>query len=301
MFHLFVIGSGRLREPREFTAFEKPGAGLSWVVAGRGRLRLGAQTWELQPPPHFCLYSAGQPRTFIPTSARRLVTRLVWFGGPGLEAWLEELDVAHHPLLVLPRPAVIYRAYDRLLRLARRRPPKWEWEVHTTLLRVLQELLVARGLLGLDKDVLPREITQALNAIEADPARDWRAHELAAQAGLSYSAFRARFRQHMQETPHEYIQRTRVDLARQLLADQRLRVKEVAQRLHFSNEHYFSSFFRSQTGIVCQAEIIHPFLESSVLIFDPLRLPFQNNTQDVFGIVPEKIGGDAYRALDGLR
>jgi len=41
LFHLFVIGSGRLREPREFTPFEKPGAGLSWIVSGRGQLQLG--------------------------------------------------------------------------------------------------------------------------------------------------------------------------------------------------------------------------------------------------------------------
>ncbi len=212
--------------------------------------QLGDRTWELRPPPQFCLYSAGQPRVFVPTGDRELVTRLFWFGGPGLEAWLEELDVANQPIFQMPRPKMLYGAYDRLLRLAKRRPPKWEREAHATLIGVLQELLLARNLLGHDPAGagLPQEITRALNAIEADPARDWRANELAARAGLSYSAFRALFREHLHESPHEYLQRTRIDLARQFLADHRLRIKEVAQRLHFSNEHYFSSFFRSQTG-----------------------------------------------------
>jgi AraC-like DNA-binding protein len=244
-----VIGSGRLRGPAEFGPFEKPGAGLSWVESGHGQLQLGTQRWELNPPPQFCFYSGGQPRVFTPAANKALVTRLFWFGGPGLDAWLEELDAVHRPIVRLRQPEVIYRAYQRLVRLTKARPTNWEWEVHTTLVAVLHELLIARNLLVQDEHSLPREITQALNAIEADPARDWRAHEVAAQAGLSYSAFRALFRQHMRETLHEYIQRTRLDLARQLLADKRLRVKEVAQRLHFSNEHYFSSFFRTKTGI----------------------------------------------------
>jgi len=249
LFHLFVVGSGRLTASREFTSFEKPGAGLSWVESGQGQLLLGSSQWELKAPPHFFLYSAGQSRVFTPVGKVPLVTRFFWFGGPGLDAWLEELDVARHPFLRLRRPQVIFRAYDRLLRLVKRRAPKWELEVHTILVQVMQELLLARNLLMHDDASLPRAITLALNAIEADPARDWRSDELAAQTGLSYSAFRATFREHMRESPHEYIQRTRIDLARQLLADQRLRVKEVAQRLHFSTEHYFSSFFRSKTGV----------------------------------------------------
>ncbi|MCC7519515.1 MAG: helix-turn-helix transcriptional regulator [Verrucomicrobiae bacterium] len=249
LFHLFVIGTGRATGLREFTSFEKPGAGLSWVASGQGHLQLGSQQWELKPPPHFCLYSAGRPRVFTPTGHKPLVTRLIWFGGPGLDAWLDELDVERHPIFKLRRPAVIFRAHERLLRLAKSRSPKWEWKVHATLVGVMEELLLSSNLLLHDKRSLPREITLALNAIEADPARDWRADELAAQAGLGYSAFRALFRKHMREAPHDYIQSRRVDLARELLADQRLRVKEVAQRLHFSTEYYFSNFFRRKTGV----------------------------------------------------
>jgi AraC-like DNA-binding protein len=247
-FHLFVIGSGRIREPREFGPFEKPGAGLSWVESGHGHLRLGGRQWELKPS-QFILYSAGQPRVLASADGKILTTRLLWFGGPGLEAWMEELDAAHQPVFQMQRAAKIHRLHDQLLQLVKLRPARWEWNVHLKLVVVLQELLLARHRSSHDDRLMPNEITRALNAIEAEPARDWRPNELAAQAGMSYSAFRALFRQHMRETPHAFIQRTRLDLARELLADERLRIKEIAQRLHFSHDHYFSSFFRSKTGV----------------------------------------------------
>jgi AraC-like DNA-binding protein len=34
-----------------------------------------------------------------------------------------------------------------------------------------------------------------------------------------------------------------------LLSDQRLQIKEIAQRLHFASDYYFSYFFRQKTGM----------------------------------------------------
>lgn len=246
--HLFVIGVGRLPAARQFQPFEKPGAGLSWVESGHGWLRLETERWELKPGPQFWFYGTHRPRWFSPTPGKPLVTRLFWFGGPALEAWLEELDVYRQPCFRPRRPALIYRAHDRLYQLAQRRPAEWEQEVHRVLSSVLLELLRTRNPAH-DSEALPDGITRALNAIEADPSRDWQARELATQAGMSYSSFRASFRATMRETPHQYIQRTRLDFARELLANQRLRIKEVAQQLHFANEHYFSAFFRKKTGV----------------------------------------------------
>ena len=57
------------------------------------------------------------------------------------------------------------------------------------------------------------------------------------------------FREFRTESIHEFLQRTRLDQARQLLCDERLAVKEVSARLNFSSEFYFSRFFRKHTGM----------------------------------------------------
>lgn len=249
LLHLFVIGPGHFREPRRFGPFEKPGAGLFWVESGHGQLRLDDAVWELRPGPHFWFYGTQQTRLFLPAAGQTMVTQSFWFGGPGLEGWLEELDVNRQPQFRLRHPSRIYRVYRRLLRLVRARPANWEWEVHLGVSSVLQEFLLARNLLVRDEKLLPKEIGQVLDAVEADAARDWKASELAALAGMSYSAFRSLFRETMQESPHQYLQRTRMDLARQLLTNPKLRIKEIAQMMHFSSEYYFSNFFRKRAGV----------------------------------------------------
>jgi AraC-like DNA-binding protein len=88
-----------------------------------------------------------------------------------------------------------------------------------------------------------------LNAVLADPARPWRAAELAGIAGVSYSGLRAQFRDAQHESLHDFLRRTRLDQARVLLADERLSVKEIASRLQFSSEFYFSHWFRRNTEI----------------------------------------------------
>jgi two-component system response regulator YesN len=57
------------------------------------------------------------------------------------------------------------------------------------------------------------------------------------------------FREHRHESIHEFLLRMRMDQARQLLCDERLAIKEVSARLNFSNEFYFSRFFRKRTGL----------------------------------------------------
>jgi AraC-like DNA-binding protein len=66
---------------------------------------------------------------------------------------------------------------------------------------------------------------------------------------VSYSRLRDHFQSARGETLHEFLQRTRLDLARRLLGDQRLAIKEVAQRLNFSSEFHFSRFFHRGAGM----------------------------------------------------
>lgn len=49
-------------------------------------------------------------------------------------------------------------------------------------------------------------------------------------------------------TPYEYLLARKMEQARQLLRDTNYMVKEIAWRLGFSDEHYFSSLFHKRTG-----------------------------------------------------
>jgi AraC-like DNA-binding protein len=221
---------------------------LVTIEAGCGTLKLGSGLWRLARSSEFWLYSTRQQREWIPDQGRTLVTQWMSFGGPALDAWLEELDVFKKPHFILPHSSAVRRTMHELEMLARRRPPRWERAVHWKIMALLERFLDVRCPLDADTKRMPGEIARVLHHIAADPARDWSVRELAQLAGLSYSGFRAQFRSAMNESTHDYLQRARLDLARELLADDNLRVKDVAEKLHFSSEYYFSHFFRRHTG-----------------------------------------------------
>ena len=50
-------------------------------------------------------------------------------------------------------------------------------------------------------------------------------------------------------TPYDYLMHKRVETARLLLQNTNLSVREIAMKLQFSDEHYFSNYFKKKTGM----------------------------------------------------
>jgi len=133
--------------------------------------------------------------------------------------------------------------------LVRQRPADWEWRAHETINEVLGRLAATRELFQAAAAPTPEPVRRVLEAVFAQPDRDWQAAALAKISGVSYSRLRDVFKASRSETLHDFLRRTRLDEARRLLGDPTLTIKEVAARLHFSSEFYFSHFFRKASGL----------------------------------------------------
>jgi AraC family transcriptional regulator len=57
------------------------------------------------------------------------------------------------------------------------------------------------------------------------------------------------FKKHMGVTPHEYILRRRMETAQLLLKHSTLSIKEIAERLVFSDQYHFSNYFKKCSGM----------------------------------------------------
>jgi AraC-like DNA-binding protein len=235
LWHLFSIGSRRLDKPDHHQRFEKPGAHLFWVQSGEGELEHEMGRFALRRAKKVWLVDMGKPRTYIPAPNRHLTIIGFRFGGPGLEFWHEEIRGDGNAEFVLDDFGFVKQAYGELLRLVRRRPTGWEWQIHVVITNMLGKLLMSRHFLDSPHAELPVPVVRVLNAISANPLRDWKARELAAVGKVSYSGLRALFQKSGQGTVHEHIQRARLDQSRLLLADKRLSVKDVAAQLSFSS------------------------------------------------------------------
>jgi AraC-like DNA-binding protein len=250
LWHVLSIGRVWRDEPETHVDRDKAGMFLFWVVSGRGSLQVRDRHWPLAAGHHCWLMDLSAPRGYIPDSSKRLVTSGVRFSGPGWESWCASLGgTDFFPLGSVSAMAALRRDQNRLVRLVTRRPASHEWQVHEILTRLLGQLLAVRKVFVTTSDHdTPLPVTRVLDAVLADPARAWRAAELAKIAAISYSGLRAMFRTAQQESLSEFLQRTRLDQARLLLADDRLPIKHIAQCLNFSSEFYFSNWFRRLAG-----------------------------------------------------
>ncbi len=222
---------------------------MFWVCSGRGCLELESGQFPIQSGPRLWLITLWERRSYLPAPGQALRLSFIHFGGPNLDAWLEELDVRRNPEF---RPAdfvAIRRARSELLRLLKRQPAGWERQVHNALHHIMDQLLVERKLLSSSDGMLSTPIARAVNLVSTNPKHHWKAKDLARLAGVGYSVLRALFHDQAGETIHEYLQRIRLDHARVLLLDQTQSIKSVADEMEFSSEFSFSHFFHQQTGV----------------------------------------------------
>jgi AraC-like DNA-binding protein len=96
-------------------------------------------------------------------------------------------------------------------------------------------------------DELVFRLRQLVKHNLAEPELDF--HELAASLGVSYDRFRKRVKAATGLAPRQFHIAAKVNRARQLILNSRLSVKEVAARLGFRDQLYFSRLFKSRTGL----------------------------------------------------
>lgn len=91
--------------------------------------------------------------------------------------------------------------------------------------------------------------TQVFSLVEEKLGADLRISELAKVHGTSLHAFSMAFSSSTRLSPKEYLNRRLNQEALQLVIGSELKIKEIAERLRFTDEFYFSRFFQKLNGV----------------------------------------------------
>lgn len=94
-----------------------------------------------------------------------------------------------------------------------------------------------------------RQIGKSLEALHASIDRPWTLATLASAAGMSRSAFAARFKSLLGETPLEYLTRWRMETAGRLLRDDGSKLSAVASAVGYQADAAFTRAFRRVQGV----------------------------------------------------
>jgi AraC-like DNA-binding protein len=102
---------------------------------------------------------------------------------------------------------------------------------------------------GLSRGLGDERLAAAIHAMHDRPGYPWTVIDLAKEAALSRSAFFARFNRTVGLAPMEYLLAWRMALAKKLLADRKLGVEDVAERIGYGSASAFTVAFARHAGI----------------------------------------------------
>jgi len=92
-------------------------------------------------------------------------------------------------------------------------------------------------------------IARSLALIHSRPAERWTVESLSRAAGMSRSAFAARFKQTVGESPLQYLTLWRMQRAHELLASSQLSLAEIGERVGYESEWSFAKAFKRAFGV----------------------------------------------------
>ena len=92
------------------------------------------------------------------------------------------------------------------------------------------------------------QLGSALEAVHSDPGKPWNLVDLASRARMSRSAFAARFKKLVGETPLEYLTRLRMVRAATLLERDEAPLKEIVATSGYASEAAFRTAFKKWVG-----------------------------------------------------
>jgi len=217
-----------------------------WGASGRGYLLGGNELFVTQPDEVHStgIHPVGRSLFYwIQLRAARRGTRLLGLPADESAAVMRRLRSLPGPRLVgVPR---LRDLFETLLEPHARRDAFARAILRKAAIDLVLSVIECGGRAAhhdVDDDI--RRAVRRADARLGEPITD---AALAAEAGLSISRFRTKFREQMGMTAHEYVLRRKVDKAMQLLQDTRRRITRVAYELGFPSSQYFATVFKRFT------------------------------------------------------
>ena len=244
---LEVRSIGDYSDPTPFVDDRPRGAGfhiISWTVAGAGELKVGQKTREIKPN-DILIIPAGTCFSYY-TVSKTVNWKRWWFTVTGDQsaAFLKGLNLDRVIIKPLGRPPALL--FNRLFRTLPRRGLTGDMDRLHLAVRLLYEInaRLKWGFQGESKDRFAKIAEWAQNNF--DPRLD--ANALARRAGLSRSHFSRGFTRALGLSPKQFILETKIDTAKNLLANTRLGIKEIAEKSGWYDGAHFCRQFQNATG-----------------------------------------------------
>lgn len=168
------------------------------------------------------------------------------FDGTNACAYYKELSVLHNSVIVSKNSSEIVNGIYKLYNYYKSGKKFSEAIQSAYIARILGEFFVKSWMDASDKEEI---VDRVVNYIEENYEQELSISELSKVAGLSEFYFSRLFKKYTGFTIHEYIIKTRVVNAKELLKSTNLSIREIAYQCGFSNESSLCNTFKKVTDM----------------------------------------------------
>ncbi len=152
------------------------------------------------------------------------------------------------PILHIGLQQKILEDFDQIIRLCREQIPGFQMLLGALIYQLLAHIHSIR----LQKKIScgDNKLVDAARSIMMIHAEDGiEVEDIAAEVGVSYKHLLCIFKNYTGMTPYQYFLQLRIQQAKELLSSSTLSIKEIAFRMNFENQYYFSRLFKKKTGV----------------------------------------------------
>lgn len=142
------------------------------------------------------------------------------------------------------KTAIKFKAFDYLLK------PLNKYELCKTLRKIKDELLSEQAQLNTERETSTGDIVSSVvQYLQNNYAKEINFTQIASDYNFSASYLTKIFKEHTGTSPIKYLIEYRIKIAKGLLQDTNLTVKEIAEKTGFVDQFYFSKCFKNYCGV----------------------------------------------------
>jgi len=218
---------------------------IQFISAGAVELFYDNTRHRLEPGYFWPAFPGPRIRFHAAPGHRWWTHRYVAFSGPLALRWMSDGLFPR-----TPQPAPVgsnsTREFDILLSLIQSTDRWAACRARNALERLLIELAACRAYPQPEPDLRLKRVFAHLSTAD-NPAVDY--SKLATEVGMSLSSLRRQFKQAAGISMHAYALQCKISTARSLLIESQMPIKEIAERLGYSDIYYFTRQFRELSGL----------------------------------------------------
>lgn len=154
------------------------------------------------------------------------------------------------PLFHIGYNEFIINLYHEAIRTAMRQEPFFQQLLAGVVNHLLGIMFMTGNRNALTKDEESvRIVNMAKSLMDDSIENDIRMPDIADKLSISYTKFRRLFKQYTGLSPAQYFINLRIHRAKEMLRGTSASIKEISITLHFESAEYFTTMFRSRTGM----------------------------------------------------